>query len=66
MANTVPPGPATQVPGTEGWQRASDPVAGAFVHNPADPENTTRGRSVGQFKQDGIDITALCRAAFGH
>jgi len=36
------------------------------VNNPSDPDNPTRGRSAGQFKQDGIDITALCRAAFGN
>jgi hypothetical protein len=33
------------------------------VNNPSDPDNPTRGRSVGGFEQDGIDIPALCRAA---
>jgi len=30
-----------------------------------DPDNPFRGRSVGQFNQDGINITQLCRTAFG-
>lgn len=39
---------------------------GPFVNNPSDPDNPTRGRSVGQFQQDGINITQLCRTAFGN
>jgi hypothetical protein len=35
---------------------------GPFVNNPNDPENPTRGRSVGQFQQDGIDVAEVCRA----
>lgn len=38
---------------------------GPFVNNPADPDNPFRGRSAGQFNQDGINIPELCRAAFG-
>jgi hypothetical protein len=38
---------------------------GPFVNNPNDPDNPFRGRSVGQFNQDGINITELCRTAFG-
>ena len=30
--------------------------------NPTDPDNPTRGRSVGGFMQDDISIPALCRA----
>ena len=65
MANGAPGGPAEQVPGTKGGNVVPTQSPGPFVNNPADPDNPTRGRSVGQFKQDGIDITALCRAAFG-
>jgi hypothetical protein len=36
---------------------------GPFVNNPADPDNPFRGRSVGGFRQDGIDVVQLCRAA---
>jgi hypothetical protein len=38
---------------------------GPFVNNPTDPDNPFRGRSVGGFNQDGIDIPQLCRTAFG-
>ena len=66
MANGVPGGPAEQVPGTQAGNVVPTQSPGPFVNNPADPSNPTRGRSVGQFQQDGIDIPALCRAAFGH
>ena len=29
-----------------------------------DPDNPTRGRSAGQFNQDGINIPAICRALY--
>jgi hypothetical protein len=35
------------------------------VNNPTDPDNPSRGRSVGQFQQDGINIPELCRTAAG-
>ena len=38
---------------------------GPFVNNPNDPDNPFRGRSVGQFNQDGINVPELCRTAFG-
>ena len=38
---------------------------GPWVNNPADPDNPFRGRSAGQFNQDGTNIPALCRTAFG-
>lgn len=66
MADGRPGGPAEQEPGTKGGNVLPTQSPGPWVNNPADPENPTRGRSVGQFRQDGIDIPALCRAAFGH
>lgn len=63
MANGAPGGPAEQVPGTKGGNVLPTQSPGPFVNNPADPDNPFRGRSVGQFQQDGIDIPALCRAA---
>jgi hypothetical protein len=64
MANGAPGGPAEQAPGSKGGNVVPTQSPGPFVNNPADPDTPFRGRSVGQFKQDGIDITALCRAAF--
>ena len=65
MADGAPGGPAEQVPGTKGGNVLPTQSPGPFVNNPNDPDNPTRGRSVGQFQQDGIDIPALCRAAAG-
>ena len=38
---------------------------GPWVNNPTDPDNPTRGRSVGGFHQDGIDVPEICRAISG-
>ena len=65
MANGAPGGPSEQAPGTKGGNVVPTQSPGPFVNNPTDPDNPTRGRSVGQFKQDGINIPALCRAASG-
>jgi hypothetical protein len=65
MANGAPGGPAEQEPGTKGGNVLPTQSPGPFVNNPADPDNPFRGRSVGQFQQDGINVPALCRAAFG-
>lgn len=65
MANGAPGGPAEQEPGTKGGNVVPTQSPGPFLNNPADPDNPTRARSVGQFHQDGIDIPALCRAAAG-
>ena len=65
MANGAPGGPAEQDPGTNGGNVLPTQSPGPFVNNPNDPDNPTRGRSVGQFQQDGIDIPELCRAAAG-
>ena len=58
-------GPAEQTPGTKGGNVVPTQSPGPFVNNPNDPDNPTRGRSVGQFQQDGIKIPALCRAGTG-
>lgn len=65
MADGSPGGPAEQVPGSQAGNVLPSQSPGPFVNNPADPDNPIRGRSVGEFRQDGIDIPALCRAAFG-
>lgn len=61
----APGGPAEQEPGTKGGRVVPSQSPGPFVNNPADPDNPFRGRSVGQFMQDGINIPQLCRTAFG-
>lgn len=63
MANGAPGGPAEQEPGTQAGNVVPTQSPGPFVNNPSDPDNPTRGRSVGGFMQDGIDIPQLCRAA---
>jgi hypothetical protein len=63
MADGRPGGPAEQAPGTKGGNVVPSQSPGPFVNNPNDPDNPIRGRSVGEFHQDGIDIPALCRAA---
>jgi hypothetical protein len=65
MADGAAGGPAEQEPGTQAGNVLPSQSPGPFVNNPNDPDNPTRGRSVGQFQQDGIDIPALCRAAAG-
>ena len=64
MADGAAGGPSEQIPGTKGGNVLPSQSPGPFVNNPNDPDNPTRGRSVGGFMQDGIDIPALCRAAF--
>jgi hypothetical protein len=59
----APGGPAEQEPGTIGGTVVPSQSPGPFVNNPLDPENHTRGRSVGAIHKDGIDIAAICRAA---
>lgn len=56
-------GPAEQEPGTKGGRVVPSQSPGPFVNNPTDPENPTRGRSVGQWQQDGIDVPQLCQDA---
>jgi len=65
QADGTPGGPAEQAPGDNAGNVVPTQSPGPFLNNPADPDNPTRARSVGQFQQDGINIPALCRAAFG-
>ena len=65
MANGSPGGPAEQEPGSQAGNVLPSQSPGPWVNNPTDPENPTRGRSAGQLRQDGIDVPALCRTAFG-
>jgi hypothetical protein len=64
MADGAPGGPAEQEPGSKGGNVLPTQSPGPFVNNPADPDNPTRGRSAGQWMQDGINVPALCRDAF--
>ena len=66
MADGTPGGPANQIPGSQAGNVLPSQSPGPFVNNPGDPDNPTRGRSVGGFMQDGIDVPSLCRAAFGN
>lgn len=65
MADGATGGPAEQTPGTQAGNVLPSQSPGPFVNNPNDPDNPTRGRSVGQFRQDGINIPELCRTATG-
>jgi hypothetical protein len=64
MADGSPGGPAEQEPGTKGGNVLPTQSPGPFVNNPNDPDNPIRGRSAGQWNQEGVNIPALCRAAF--
>lgn len=66
MKDGAPGGPAEQVPGTKGGNVVATQSPGPFTNNRNDPDNPTRGLSVGQFQQAGVNIPQLCRAAFGN
>jgi len=65
MADGSPGGPAEQAPGTQAGNVLPSQSPGPWVNNPSDPENPTRGRSAGQWMQEGVNIPDLCRAAVG-
>jgi hypothetical protein len=65
MANGAPGGPAEQDPGTKGGNVVPTQSPGPWVNNPSDPDNPTRGQSVGQWMRAGVDVPDLCRSAFG-
>jgi hypothetical protein len=65
MADGSPGGPSDQAPGSKGGNVLPTQSPGPLVNNPSDPSNPTRGRSVGGFRQDGIDVPAICRAISG-
>ena len=61
MADGSLGGPEEQAPGTKGGNVLPTQSPGPFVNNPNDPDNPTRGRSVGGFMQDGINVPQICR-----
>jgi len=65
MADGSAGGPSEQAPGSKGGNVLPTQSPGPFVNKPTDPSNPTRGRSVGGFQQDGIDVPAICRAISG-
>lgn len=65
MADGSLGGPSEQTPGSQAGNVLPSQSPGPFVNNPTDPDNPTRGRSVGGFMQDGIDVPAICRAVAG-
>ena len=64
MTDGTPGGPAEQTPGSQAGNVVPSQSPGPFLNNPADPDNPTRARSAGGFIQDGINVPALCQAAF--
>lgn len=65
MADGSPGGPSEQEPGSQAGNVLPSQSPGPFVNNPADPDNPTRGRSVGGWMQGGVNIPALCQAVVG-
>ena len=65
MADGSAGGPQDQAPGSQAHHVLPSQSPGPFVNNPTDPDNPTRGRSVGGFKQDGISIPEICRSISG-
>ena len=65
MRTGAPGGPAEQTPGTQAGNVVPTQSPGPFVNNPSDPDNPTRGRSAGQWNQEGVNIPELCRTALG-
>ena len=57
MADGSAGGPADQAPGTKAHNVLPTQSPGPFVNNPSDPDNPTRGRSVGGFHQDGYQYS---------
>ena len=62
MADGSVGGPAEQAPGTKGGNVLPTQSPGPFVNNPTDPDNPTRGKSVGQWQQLGVNVPAICRS----
>lgn len=65
MADGSEGGPSEQAPGTQAGNVLPSQSPGPFVNNPTDPSNPTRGRSVGGWMQDGVDVPAICRVLAG-
>ena len=65
MADGSAGGPAEQEPGTQAGNVVPSQSPGPWVNNPTDPDNPTRGRSAGQWMQEGVNIPELCRQVVG-
>ncbi len=65
MRDGSPGGPSEQEPGTKGRNVVASQSPGPWVNNPTDPDNPTRGRSVGGWQQDGVNVPEVCRAISG-
>jgi hypothetical protein len=61
MANGAPGGPAEQAPGSQAGNVIPSQSPGPLVTLP--DGSVIRGRSVGDYRQLGISIPELCRAA---
>lgn len=59
----APGGPSEQEPGTKGGRVVPSQSPGPFVNNPLDPDNPTRGSSVGDINQTfgGGALPEFCR-----
>ena len=64
MKNGAPGGPAEQAPGTKGGNVVPTQSPGPFTNNPNEPDNPTRGNSVGDYNKQfgGGSVPAFCRA----
>jgi hypothetical protein len=62
MANGALGGPAEQAPGSQAGNVVPTQSPGPFVNNPNDPDNPTRGHSVGAWNQEGVNVPEICRA----
>ena len=63
MADGSPGGPAEQAPGTQRGNVVPSQSPGPKVTNPVTGE-VTKGRSIGDFQQLGVNIPKLCQLAF--
>lgn len=61
MADGALGGPAEQEPGTKAGNVVPTQSPGPFVNVPSDPDNPVRGRSVGQWQQEGVNVPEACR-----
>jgi len=62
MADGSAGGPQDQTPGSQAHNVLPSQSPGPFVNNPTDPDNPTRGRSVGAWNQEGFNVPEACRA----
>lgn len=67
MADGSVGGPQDQAPGSQAGNVLPTQSPGPFVNNPNDPDNPTRGSSVGDFQRafGAGSVTEYCRAVSG-